>query len=358
MRKRKKRLMLDTAHHHIPQSKPPRQKRRWILALLTLGLGSTLLLTFVAGGSQTLYLLRNANLFFVGCILLFQGARYVAMTISTRVVAEIVQVRVPFLPLFQATVAAQAANRTLVGGAGGMVVRVLFFLKRGMHTGTFAGVEGIEDVVSLCVVALMFVSGLAFVLASGAANSFRWDVIGMIIVGVLLLVTLAVALVRRREVLERAINRIARTLNLGLARILRRNYYSAERVHRAVDDFYQALALAQSDPVRVFISFCCAFGRLGCDWMALYFAYRAIGFEAELGTVLLIFVVSSSVSTIAAVPGQIGVMETTLALMSAALGIPVPIAVSGTLLYRLISFLLPIPFGYAFAWNLQRRGLI
>jgi uncharacterized protein (TIRG00374 family) len=345
--------MLDTTRND-----KPRQQRRWILVLLAAGLASTLLLTILAGSAQTFSLVRNADLVFVACIFMFQALRYAAMTISTRVVVEIVGLRVPILPLFQATVAASAANRTFVGGAGGLAVRLAFFLKRGMHSGTFAGVEGIEDVVSLGVVALMFIGGLGFVLASGAGSGFRWDVIGIFAAGTVLLALGVVALVRQRDWVERAADGIARGVNGTIGRIVRRNLYDVARVRRAVDDFYRTLTLASRDPRRVFISFLCALGRLGCDWIALYFAFRAIGYEPALGTVLLIFIVSSSVATIAAVPGQIGVMETTLAFMSTALGISAPIAVSATLLYRVVSFLLPIPFGYAFAWNLGRRGMI
>lgn len=340
----------------IPQTR--RQNRRWILALLVLGLVSTLVLTLLAGTAQTFALLLNANLVFVGGMLLVQALRYVAMTISSRTVVQIVDVHVPFVSMFQVTVAASAANRTFVGGAAGLVIRGSFFLRRGMHSGTFAAVEGIEDVVSLIVVALMFITGLSYVAASGAGAEFRWDVIGIVAVGVIVLATGLIAFVRRRERVERTVDRIARGVNWLVEKVARRSIYNGAHVRQAVNDFYSALALAQRDPLRVFAAFLCAFGRLGCDWAALFFAFLAIGYDVSLGTVLLIFIVSSSVATIAAVPGQIGVIETTLAFMSTTVGIPAPVAVSATLLYRLVSFWLPIPFGYAFAWTLERRGLI
>lgn len=345
--------MLET-----PPTVKPRPQRRWILVLLAGALASTLLLIWLAGSARTIALVRDANLVFVACIVLFQALRYVAMTISTSVVLGVVGVRVPPVELFQVTVAGSAANRTFVGGAGGLAVRLAFFVNRGVHSGTFAGVEGIEDVVSLGVVALMFIGGLGFVVANGAASGFRWDVIGIFVLGTLLLAVAVVAFVRRRAWVERVADWIAFGVNRLFGKVLRRNLYDAERVRGGVNDFYRTLALARRAPGRVFISFLCALARLGCDWIALYFAFRAIGHEPALGTVLLIFVVSSSVATIAAVPGQIGVMETTLAFMSTALGISPPVAVSATLLYRVISFLLPVPFGYAFAWNLERRGMI
>lgn len=334
------------------------QQRRWILVLLLLGLGATILLSVLAGSAQTFALLLNANLLFVALVVVMQGLRYVPMAISTITVAGIVKARVPFGRMMQVTLTAQTANRTFVGGAAGFLIRLAFFLKRGMHSGTFTGVEAVEDGASLIAVALLFLSGLGIVLASGAASGFRWDVIGAVIVVALLLAAAVVALVRRRPLVEALADGLAGTVSRLVARVSHRNLYDPARVRGAVADFYFALSLARRSPLRVLVSFFCALGRLGCDAAALFFAFQALGYNAAPGTVLLIFVVSSSVSTLAAVPGQVGVMETSLSLMSSALGIPGPVAVGATLLYRLVSFWLPIPFGYAFAWDLQRNDLL
>ncbi|HZQ07837.1 MAG TPA: flippase-like domain-containing protein, partial [Anaerolineae bacterium] len=260
--------------------------------------------------------------------------------------------------MFQVNVAAQAANRTFVGGAAGVLIRFAYFFKRGMHSGTYGAVEGIEGGLGFLATCSLFLVGLSIVLASGAASEFRWDVIGLVILGALVLAAAVITIVRRRDWVERAADWIVRGVDRIVSRILRRSIYDPARVRGAVNDFYNALELAKRDPARMFISFLCCVGRLGCDAVALYFAFHALGYDAAPGQVLLIFVVSTSVSTIAAVPGQIGVMEGMLSLMSAAFGIPVPIAVGATLLYRLVSFWLPIPFGYAFAWNLTRKGLV
>jgi uncharacterized protein (TIRG00374 family) len=347
-----------TVPSHVPVSPARRQHHRWIILLLILGLGTTVLLSTFAGGAQTLALLVNANPVFVVCVIGFQALRYAAMTFSLRFVAQIVAVTVPFLQLFQVVVFAQAVNRTCVGGAAGLAVRRAFFLKRGMGGGTFVAVEGIEDVVSLGAVALMFVAGIGLVLMSGAVTGLRWEGIGLLAGGVILLIFLVVIFLRHRSWVTATADAAARAVQATLGRLLRRSFYSPERVRGGVDDLYISLELARRDPLRVLLAFGCAFARLGCDWIALYFAFLAIGFPVPLGTVLLIFIVSTSVATLVAVPGQIGVMETTLAFMSASLGVPLPAAVTASVLYRLISFWLPIPFGYAFGWNLERRGLL
>ncbi|MBI4672686.1 MAG: flippase-like domain-containing protein, partial [Chloroflexi bacterium] len=243
----------------IPHTR--RQERRWIVLLLLLGLGSTLLLTTLAGNAETFALLRDANLFFVALIGVTQFLRYVAMTGSVRVVAEIVKVRVPLTRMFQVTVAAHAANRTFVGGAAGVLIRLAFFLKRGMHSGTFVAVETIEDGASLAAVALLFITGLYVVLANGAGNGLRWDVIGLVIAGALALAGLVIFLLRRRALVERLAETLAQAVNRVIAKFAHRNLYDEHRVRGGVADFYRGLELAQTDPQRVFVSFCCSLAR-------------------------------------------------------------------------------------------------
>lgn len=340
----------------LPTESPPRQNRRWLFVLLLLGLGSTVALTMLAGTAQTFALLLSAELFYVTLVALVQGLRYVAMAISTGTVAQIVGVRVPLPKLVQVVTAAQAANRTFVGGAAGMAIRLDFFMHRGMTAGTFVAVESVEDVVSIVAVGLLLFAGTSIVVASGAGAALRGDAVGAAVVGALALAAAVVAFVWHRAWVERLADAVARLVSRLLQPFLRRAVYDKPRVRRGVADFYAGLELARRDPVRVGVAFLCAVARLGCDAVALYFSFRAVGYDAAPGVVLVIFVVSSSVATLAAVPGQIGVMETTLALMSTAFGIPAPVAVSATLLYRLISFWLPIPFGYAFAWRMEQRG--
>lgn len=333
-----------------------RQERRWLLVLLLLGLGSIVLLINLAGNAQTITLLQNANPIFVALIVVVQTLRYMVMALSTRVVAQIYRVPVPYGQLFQLNTAAQTANRTFVGGAGGVLIRLAFFLKRGVHSGVFAAIETIEDAVSVCAITLLFLSGLAFVLANGLGSGLNWNIVAAFFIGVLLLGIAAAWLLRRRALVERIADGLAHSVDRIISRVIRKSYYDPTRIRAGVGDFYNALTAARGDPPRVFIAFLCAGARLSTDIVALYLAFRAVGLNIAPGLAVVIFVVSTTVATLAAIPGQIGVMETTLTVLSTSLGIPPPIAVSATLLFRVISFLLPMPYGYFSAWDLQRRG--
>lgn len=341
-----------------PLVAPRRLEWHWLLVLLFGGVAVSLLLTVAAGGGETLALLRAASPFYVLLVIVTQMLRYAAIAFSTYVVIQIFGAHIQYVPLLEVTFAAQAANRTFVGGAAGLLIRGAFFLKQGLHVGIFAAVELIEDIVSVAAISLLFLTGLAIVLATGNAGQLNPTIVLGYLFGVLLLVVGVVWLLRQRAVVERLVEATAQILDAFSQRILRRRIYDRARVDAGVDDFYSGMGLARRDPPRVLIAFLCALVRLGCDAAGLYFAFLAVGVQVQPALVLIIFVASSSISTIAAVPGQIGVMETSLTLLSTSLGIPPAGAVSAALLFRAISFWLPIPLGYASAWWLGKRDLI
>lgn len=85
------------------------------------------------------------------------------------------------------------------------------------------------------------------------------------------------------------------------------------------------------------------------DYASLVAALVAFGVHARPSEVLLAFVVSQALAIVPITPGGVGFVDVGLTGMLALIGVPTETAIIATLLYRLFSFWLPIPFG-AFAW--------
>lgn len=93
------------------------------------------------------------------------------------------------------------------------------------------------------------------------------------------------------------------------------------------------------------------------DYASLVAALVAFGAHARPAEVLLAFVVSQALAIVPITPGGVGFVDVGLSAMLVLIGVPTDTAIVATLLYRLFSFWLPIPFG-AFAWagwRLSRR---
>jgi uncharacterized protein (TIRG00374 family) len=85
------------------------------------------------------------------------------------------------------------------------------------------------------------------------------------------------------------------------------------------------------------------------DYAALVAALAAFGVHARPSEVLLAFVVAQALALVPITPGGLGFVESGLTALLVVIGVPVDVSVIATLLYRLVSYWLPIPIG-AFAW--------
>jgi uncharacterized protein (TIRG00374 family) len=97
-----------------------------------------------------------------------------------------------------------------------------------------------------------------------------------------------------------------------------------------------------------------AAGNTGFDYLALICALRAVGAAPQPSLVLLAFATVQLLALIPITPGGLGFVEAGLVGTLTLAGVPGPEALTATLLYRLVSFWLPIPAG-GVAYLLFRR---
>ena len=95
-------------------------------------------------------------------------------------------------------------------------------------------------------------------------------------------------------------------------------------------------------------------GRWAFDYAALLAALAAVGDHARPGLVLLAFCAAQLLAQIPITPGGLGFVETGLTAMLVLAGVSTSAAVLATFAYRLTSYWLPLPVGFA-AWAVHRR---
>jgi uncharacterized protein (TIRG00374 family) len=89
---------------------------------------------------------------------------------------------------------------------------------------------------------------------------------------------------------------------------------------------------------------------------ALYASVRAFAPDAPLAPVAVVYLAGSIIGQAAPTPGGLGAVEAALAAGLTAAGIDAGVAVSATLLFRLMTFWLPTIPGWLAFRNLQRTG--
>jgi len=144
---------------------------------------------------------------------------------------------------------------------------------------------------------------------------------------------------RAGEALEWALNRtIRRRRNLsdfGSTLILERN-----RIRVTIGEHWKASLLS-------------AVGNIGLDFLALLCALRAVGAQPRPSLILIAYAFASLLALIPLTPGGLGFVEAGLVGTLSLAGVTARDALLATLVYRLVSFWLPIPAGAA-AYGLAR----
>jgi uncharacterized protein (TIRG00374 family) len=100
-----------------------------------------------------------------------------------------------------------------------------------------------------------------------------------------------------------------------------------------------------------------AAGNTVFDYLALLAALRAVGADPHPSLVLVAYAAAEVLALVPVTPGGLGFVEGGLVAMLTLAGVPAHNAVAATLLYRIVSFWLPIPAGgVAYAVFRRRYG--
>ena len=90
---------------------------------------------------------------------------------------------------------------------------------------------------------------------------------------------------------------------------------------------------------------------IGC----LAVCVHALGGSVPIASVAVVYLTGSAIGSLVPTPGGLGAIEAALSAGLTAAGMPGAAAVSSVLLYRLLTFWLPVPIGWVALKYLERR---
>jgi len=237
---------------------------------------------------------------------------------------------------FVRTVLAQVASSfvTLVTPAavGGAALNVRYLQRRKIPPAVAAASVGVSQVVALVLHTVLLV---IFVAITGArSHSLRppnwayWVIAGLVAAALIVL-----ALPRGRRLLR------AR-LGPALGQVWPRLVAMVQRPAKLAEGIGGALMLT------------------GCYIFCLAACVLAVGGHIPLTSAAVVYLTGAALGSAVPTPGGLGAVEAALAAGLTATGLAAATAVSAVLLFRLLTFWLPVPVGWAAFGYLQRRGAI
>ena len=241
-----------------------------------------------------------------------------------------------------AQLAGNAASKVVPGGpAAGSVVQGKLLIQAGQPPAAVASALTAVGLLTTGVLLLLPILTVpALIIGPPPARQLQLGLLVSVMLAVLI-VGLGVTVLTWRGVLER----VGRAVG-----------YAIHVVRRAVSPQSVAHSLvAQRDRVATAFEghwwravFASAANRM-FDYAALVAALVAFGAHARPSEVLLAYVVAQALALIPITPGGLGFVESGLTTLLVLIGISADTALIATLMYRLVSFWLPIPVG-ASAW--------
>ncbi|MFO7590773.1 MAG: lysylphosphatidylglycerol synthase transmembrane domain-containing protein [Acidimicrobiia bacterium] len=254
-----------------------------------------------------------------------------------------------WFPVITTQLAGNAFNRvTPGGGATGTVLQARMLADAGFDAAKAGTAVTAQSILITAAVVVMPIFALPAILLGTAVPSDLESGIWIgAVVFVLMLVIGWLLLATRRpvEAIGRGIERVA-----NLFRVRRPKIQGlGPRLLVERDELRRAMGSRWFEAVGASI------GRWAFEYFALLAILFGIGARPDIWLVLLAFVAASVLGMIPFSPGGLGFVEAGLTATLAVSGISTGEALLATLVFRLVSFWLPIPIGLVAAWLFRRR---
>lgn len=315
----------------LPPLEPiARIRARMLIALLGGGLAIHLLLPQVGEIQQTTALLRTARWEWLVAAALASILTYVMAAIA---LSGAVGQTLAFGRTLAVQLASSFANRLVPGGLGGMGTNARYLQRSGIDGHVAIGAVA----TTVAAGALMHGLGLLISIALfGGTGGFParnplpegWELlVAVVVVSVVLGIVLWSPLGRRRSVEP------AREAITALVAVLRRPGQAVRLIGGSV-------------------------GVTGAYALALAASLAAFGAHAPPIGVITVYLAGSAVGSVSPTPGGLGAVEAALVAGLTAVGVQPAPAIAGVLVFRLLTFWLPIPPALLAFRQLQRRQVI
>jgi glycosyltransferase 2 family protein len=217
---------------------------------------------------------------------------------------------------------------------GGIALNIRFLRKSGVAPADAAASVGVSQIFAFALHILLLITFVAISGTSGnhsslAPKGWMWIAIGVLVAAALLVLAFPAGrnLVRSRLV-------------PALGQVLPRLLDVAQRPAKLVQGIGGALLLTL------------------CYILCLDASIRALGGSIAFASVAVVYLTGNAVASVVPTPGGLGAVEAVLSAGLVAAGLPGTTAVSAVLLFRTLTFWLPVALGWFTLHSLQRRDVL
>lgn len=274
--------------------------------------------------------LANANLAWVAAAVVGSVATYFAAAWTYAVLAR---VPIGYFKAVAVQVAASFANRLIPSGVGGLSLNVDFLIKRGHKATEAASVTAVNSAAAFASYVILLVSALVITKTSPAqllaGKTIPWWIIA---IAIFVLVTVALVFWYWQWLRKKVVTFVQEAWQ--------------HVIEYRREPFRLALAVIGASLVTIFYV------------TALYASAHAIGMPVTVMQAFIAYTIGTLIGAAVPTPGGLGGVEAGLYAGLIAFNYDPALVLSTIIIYRLMTFWLPILPGYISFWILQRKKII
>jgi uncharacterized protein (TIRG00374 family) len=276
--------------------------------------------------------LRSANWWVLLAVL---PTIFVAQAFSTLLQMGAIPAQLPFGPTYVVQLGGAFLNRVTPNNVGGMALNFRYLQRAGVGFGAATGSVGLQ---SLAGTAANLVLLAAFFARTGRSTSVH------------------LSLHRHQWLLLLVSVALAACALLGLTPPGRRFFH--DKIWGFLRSAWSTIAEVAQSPRHVALVVIGALGGPIVQIVAFSLCVHAVGGNLPFVQIGAVYLGARLISSAAPVPGGLGALEAALIAGLSALGMPIGAAASAVLIYRLLTFWLTIPVGWASLKIAQRAGYV
>ena len=250
---------------------------------------------------------------------------------STSLLLAFITTKINWFKTLQAQLAASFATLVTPPTLGSVAVNIRFLNKSGVPGPAAATAVGVSQVVIFFIHIILLV---IFGVIAGTQTDFsfrppRFTLVIVVIVFAIVIIMFSIAAFRN---------------------------WLINKARPLIDQIGPTLAIIVQQPQRLLSSIASSLVLNFSYIISFYAALIAFGSDISIATAAFVYLAGATIGQAAPTPGGIGAVEAALVAGLTAAGVPSGTALSGVLLYRVVTFWLPVlPGWYAFV-NLQRKN--
>jgi len=326
-----------------------------IIIILIVGIGIWILIPKIIGLKETLELLNHIKYWAFILAILAESFFYVGSAILTRTVLRMTGDKLKFGDVLKISLMDSFSVQFLpLATFGEAAVDYYFYRAKNVRTSHIVLMFVARTIIIWFVFAFIYLVGVAFSPTNAELGANNILIIWLIYFAAFGFLFWLIYLYLKKERLLNKSYSLVKFAN-HFAKIFRFQKIELEKIPPLVDKIYQATSiLAQNRRLQISAVLGALFFWFG-DIFCLYFSFLAFNYQPHLAIIIFTYAIARILTTISFIPGGVGITEASMGLIFIGFGIPAPTALAAVLIFRFLSFWLPIPVGLSSFLSLQKK---